>query len=167
MRSDELWELWLVQIRGGGDQSLLEELKEAKTLEFFGKTYMDAYIAATACKCADCGTWTGHLNLLVLRPTCGPCFTQWSRTNLMVKSKVCTNVYETTPRPGLILTPLPLSLQTTQMPSCSIISPAGSLTQSRPCPMPNWASKGHSPPSPSLFVPTPSVLLLSATRMVW
>ena len=92
MRGNELWEPWLAQIRGGGNVSLLEELKEAKTLEFLGKTYMDAYVAATACKCADCGTWTGHLNILALRPTCGPCFTQWSRTNLMVKSKVCTDV---------------------------------------------------------------------------
>jgi len=96
MRSNEVWEPWLAQIRGGGNTSLLEELNNAKTLEFLGKTFMDAYIAATTCKCADCGTWTGHLNLLSLRPTCGTCFTQWSAANLMVKSKVCTDVQQTT-----------------------------------------------------------------------
>ena len=89
MRGDELWEPWLAQIRSGWNKSLLEELEKVKTLEFLGKTYIDAYIAATACKCADCGTWTGHLNLLALRPTCGPCFTQWFRASLIVKSKVC------------------------------------------------------------------------------
>lgn len=167
MSSSDLWEPWLVQIRGGGSQSLLEELKKAKILEFLGKTYMNAYIAATACKCA-CGTWTGHFNLLALRPMCEPCFTQWSRTNLMVKSKVCAEVYGTTPRPGLMLTPLPLPpSQTTHRPSRSISSPAGSLTQSRPCLIPNWGLKGRSLPSRSLSVPTPSALLLNATRMGW
>ncbi len=87
MRGDALWEPWLAQIHGLGAKSLLAQLKQAKTLEF-GKSCTDAYLAATASKCADCGAWTGHVNLLALRPACGSCFTTWSRANLMVKSKV-------------------------------------------------------------------------------
>ena len=66
--------------------------QECKTLTFLGKGYMDAYIAATSCKCAECGAWTMYVCVLTLRPTCFGCFETWCKTHLMSKTKVCVCV---------------------------------------------------------------------------
>jgi hypothetical protein len=82
------------------DGLYLSKIDDARILPFLGKTYMHAYMAATTCKCSDCGQWTTKVNIFTLQPQCWKCFAgPWCRGEgqLMVKEQAGKQ-YLLTPR---------------------------------------------------------------------
>ena len=85
--SNEIWQPWMQQVYDG---FYLSKIDNARVLPFIGKTYMHAYMAATTCKCSDCGQWTTKVNIFTLQPQCWKCFAgPWCRREgqLMVKEQ--------------------------------------------------------------------------------
>lgn len=85
--SNEIWQPWMQQVYDG---FYLSNIDNARVLPFIGKTYMHAYMAATTCKCSDCGQWTTKVNIFTLQPQCWKCFAgPWCRREgqLMVKEQ--------------------------------------------------------------------------------